>query len=146
MSEALSDDARLIADLKRDEGCRLSAYEDTRGIWTIGYGHAHVQKGTVWTPAQCDTALAEDVAATLAKLDARIPWWRTLNPARQDVLANMAFNMGIDGLLTFRDMLNAIRRLDYACAANAMLASKWAAQVGARARRLAEMMRTGHRP
>jgi lysozyme len=58
------------------------------------------------------------------------------------VLVNMAFNMG-GGLLSFVNTLAAIQRGDYNAAANGMLASRWATQVGARATRLADMMRNG---
>ena len=60
----------------------------------------------------------------------------------------MVFNMGAGspkggGLLSFVNTLSEIRRGEYAIAADMMLASKWAAQVGRRAVRLATMMRTG---
>ena len=58
------------------------------------------------------------------------------------MLINMAFNLG-GKLLTFGHTLTAMQHGDYAAAANAMLASKWAAQVGQRAQRLANAMRTG---
>ncbi|MGU3777520.1 hypothetical protein [Burkholderia metallica] len=67
---------------------------------------------------------------------------RQLDPVRQRVVINMAFNMQ-GGLLTFTNTLAAMKRGDYAAAADGMLASKWAAQVGARATRLATMMRSG---
>jgi lysozyme len=59
------------------------------------------------------------------------------------VLVNMAFNMGINGLLGFKHTLELVRTGNYADAADAMLNSKWAEQVGPRAKRLSEQMRTG---
>jgi lysozyme len=59
------------------------------------------------------------------------------------VLANMAFNAGVDGLLKFRRMLLAVERGHYDQAAREMLQSKWATQVFGRAVRLAEMMAKG---
>ncbi|HTX48482.1 MAG TPA: glycoside hydrolase family protein [Caulobacteraceae bacterium] len=142
---------RLIADLRADEGCRLEAYPDplTGGSpWTIGCGHTglEVRPGLVWTEAQAEEALTSDLAAVCRALDARLPWWRQLDDARQDVLANMAFNLGVGGLLRFGQTLESIRARRWDAAANGMLASAWAGQVGARARRLAEQMRTGARP
>ena len=52
-------DPILISDLKRDEGLRLTAYKDTVGVWTVGYGHAHVAPGTVWTQEQADRGREE---------------------------------------------------------------------------------------
>jgi lysozyme len=137
----------LIADLKRDEGCRLAAYQDTLGIWTLGYGHtAGVRQGDAWSQAEADETLIEDVAGACARLDKAAPWWRGLSPVRQDVIAEMAFNLGVAGLMEFRAMLAAARGGDYAAAAVHMLASRWAQEVGARARRLAAMMAGGARP
>jgi lysozyme len=133
----------LLADLKRDEGCRLRAYVDTLGIWTVGYGHAHVQPGTVWTQAQADAQLKADADRHCAELVAALPWVARLDPVRRDVLANMAFNMGVPGLLAFKNTLASIEAGRFTDAALRMLASKWAGQIGNRAHRLADMMRTG---
>lgn len=137
----------LIADLERDEGLRLSAYQDTVGVWTVGYGHAYVHPGTVWTQAQADAMLRADVAHTEAALDAQLPWWRTLDDIRQDVVCEMAFNMGVTTLCQFHNTLAAIKAGQWAQAAAGMLASHWAKQVHHRADRLAEQMLTGvHQP
>lgn len=136
-------DPQLIAQLKIDEGCRLTAYKDTVGVWTVGYGHAHVAPGTVWTQAQAEAQLVEDVRKHNAELTKRIPWIETLDPVRRRVLQNMAFNLGIDGLLGFKNTLEFVRTGQYAKAADGMLASLWAQQVKGRAVRLAQQMRTG---
>jgi lysozyme len=143
--------ADLLADLRGDEGLRLRAYPDPltgAAPYTIGYGHAgpDVRPDLVWTQAQAEAALRGDVAAVLEQLDRRLAWWRGLDDARQDVLANMAFNLGVAGLMRFASMLALAREARWAEAAEAMLASAWARQVGARALRLAERMRTGARP
>lgn len=139
----------LAEDLKRDEGCKLEAYRDTLNIWTVGVGHAHVEPGTVWTQAQCDEALEQDIAKAVALLDAHLPWWRTLNDARQDVAVMLTFNMGwgdgAHGLSSFKHTLEAIRLGLYSAAAEGLLASKWAGQVKGRALRLATQLRTGER-
>lgn len=140
----------LLDDLMRDEGCRLTAYADPAGggVWTIGYGHTGpaVSSGLCWTQDQADQALAADVAHTEAQMDRRLPWWRTLDDVRQDVLVEMAFNMGLGGLMGFTHTLAAVQSGDWATASAGMLASHWARQVGARATRLAAMMQTGERP
>ena len=136
----------LITDLMADEGCRLEAYQDTLGNWTIGYGHTPANEGEVWTLIEAQGALASDVGRTLGQLDVEIPWWRTLNDARQDALANMAFNLGVGGLLEFRHMLASLQAGDWIHASAQMLLSKWASEVGLRATRLAAMMRSGVRP
>jgi lysozyme len=146
----------LAQDLRGDEGLRLQAYPDPLSgaePWTIGYGHtcAEVREGLVWTPAEAETALISDIAHACELLDEHAPWWRDLSDARQDVLANMAFNMGwlnaagTHGLGTFRATMAAIRAGDWAAAHDGLLASAWAREVGARARRLAEQLLTGLR-
>jgi lysozyme len=55
----------------------------------------------------------------------------------------MVFNLGIRGFSRFKWMINCLTRGDYECAAEEMLNSKWAAQVGKRVYELSEMMRRG---
>ena len=137
---------RLIEDLKRDEGLRLHAYPDPRTgaqPWTCGYGATGPEVGphTVWTLAQAEAALARRVNEIEAELDRTIVWWRRLDDARQDVLVNMAYNLGVQGLLAFEAVLADAKAGRYARAADAMLRSAWAREVGVRARRLADQMR-----
>jgi lysozyme len=139
----------LAEDIKRDEGCKLVAYKDTLDIWTVGVGHAHVAPGTVWTQAQCDAQLDEDIRKAVALLDVHVPWWRQLNDARQDVMVNLCFNMGFGdgtrGLSSFKRTLAFIEAGNFAAAADNLLASKWAGQVKSRSGRLATQLRTGVR-
>ncbi|MGS0982030.1 glycoside hydrolase family protein [Burkholderia glumae] len=142
----------LEAELRRDEGVRYSIYLDTAGIPTVGVGH-NCQVSplpTGWTcpltDAQVNQLLANDIASTLAKLDRNLPWWRGMDEVRQRVVANLAFNLGIGTLLTFKNTLAAMQRGSYSVAAAGMLNSKWATQVGARATRLASAMETGVMP
>ncbi|MCG1054651.1 glycoside hydrolase family protein [Mycetohabitans sp. B5] len=130
----------LLSELSRDEGRRLKPYLDTVGKTTIGVGRNLTDVGIA--ESECDLLLENDVMHSVTWLDRHLPWWRSLDAVRQRVLINMAFNLG-GKLLTFVDTLAAMQRGDYAKAANGMLASKWATQVGARAYRLATMMRTG---
>jgi lysozyme len=58
----------------------------------------------------------------------------------------MAFNLGTNGLLSFANTLKFIKDKDYIRAADNMLKSKWAEQVGKRALTLSEMIRTGKDP
>ena len=145
---ATTTSARGRAALIGREGCRLKAYRDAVGVWTIGVGHAgpEVHAGLVWSAAQIDARLASDIAAVQARLDAELPWWRTLNDARQDVLVQLGFQLGVAGLLKFHTTLDAAEHGRFAQAAGAMAASAWARQTPARARRLAERMRTGEEP
>lgn len=131
----------LREQLILDEGLRLKPYRDSVGKLTIGVGRNLSDVGISMHEAML--LLDNDVDAVEDDLDQRLPWWRGLSEARQLVLANMCFNLGIGRLMGFKNTLAAIKVSDYAAAADGMLASKWAGQVGKRAHRLAKMMREG---
>lgn len=137
----------LMADLERDEGFRSEAYPDPlthAAPWTIGYGHTgrEVHPGLAWDQVGALHVLASDVGLTCRGLDSALPWWRTLSALRQDCLVNQAFNMGVHGLLGFKTYLGLVKAGRYAEASQDELHTLWAKQVGQRAIRLAEQMRT----
>lgn len=134
----------LIAELRYDEGVIDHAYQDSLGYWTIGVGRLiDKRKGGRLSDDEIDYLLTNDIADVETDLDEHLVWWTTLDPVRQRVIANMCFNLGIAGLLGFKNTLKAVRERRWDDAAKGMLASKWAKQVGKRAERLAKMMRTG---
>lgn len=131
----------MITDLRRDEGERLKPYRDTVGKLTIGVGRNLDDVGL--SSEESAYLLANDINKVLRQLDEKLPWWRGLCFNRQRVLINMAFNLGIAGLLGFKNTLAAVQAGQYDKAAEGMLSSKWASQVGKRAVRLADLMRNG---
>lgn len=131
----------LRDELVRDEGVRLKPYKDSVGKTSIGVGRNLDDVGI--SRAEAMQLLENDILRTESDLDALLPWWRGLDPVRQRVLMNMAFNMGIKSLLGFKTTLAAVRAGKYEEAATGMLNSLWAQQVGARAQRLAAMMKGG---
>ena len=130
--------------IRLHEGLRLKPYRDTVGKLTIGYGRNLDDRGI--TQRDAETMLRDDVADTRTALITALPWFAELYGAREAVLIDMAFNLGPAGLLKFGRTLSAVEQGDYETAAVEMLDSKWAGQVGQRATRLAEMMRTGEWP
>lgn len=138
----------LISDLKSDEGCKLHAYPDPLSgaePWTIGYGATGptITKNTVWTQAMADNDLSMRVGKLTRQLQSALPWFTHLSDLRQDVLVNMAYNLGLAGLLAFHDTLSYINHAQWTSASKGMLDSKWAHQLPNRSARLAEQMRTG---
>ncbi len=129
--------------LIKHEGVRLKMYPDSVGKWTIGVGRNLSDVGI--TERECDMLLLDDIERVCEDLDRELPWWRNVDEERQRVLANMCFNVGIAKLLGFKNTLAYVQARQWESAAQAMLASKWAGQVGPRATRLAERMRTGTR-
>ncbi|NQZ10293.1 MAG: lysozyme, partial [Algicola sp.] len=84
-----------------------------------------------------------DISAINRQLTEKLPFIKDITDNRKQVLLNMAFNLGIYGLLKFRRMLNAMDCADYVEAGQQMLDSRWAEQVGDRAVELAHMMIEG---
>lgn len=84
---------KLVQALKKMEGCRLTAYQDTAGVWTIGYGHtAGVKKGDRCTQYQAEQYLRED----LAKFEAAASKVRNVNTqGRFDAVVDFCYNCGI---------------------------------------------------
>jgi len=133
--------ADVEATVARHEGYRKYMYKCPAGKTTIGYG------------TNLDAGLPEDEARMLLsvrlikladELSVRIPWWGGLSEVRQDVLINMAYQMGVEGLMGFKNALAAMGREDWATAEAEMLDSKWARSDSPnRAKELAMIMRTG---
>jgi lysozyme len=144
---------KLTASLQSHEALRLFAYDDAtdasikpgttvKGHPTIGWGRALDVRGV--TLAEANYLLANDIAAVVSEVSTALPWVASLDEVRARVLLEMAFQMGIAGLLEFHDTLRCVQTGQYSVAAAAMLDSEWAReQSPARAEVLTEMMRTG---
>ena len=130
--------------LMRDEGNVPYAYKDSLGYWTIGVGFLiDKEKGGRLPDAVRDFWLEYEINDKAKQLRARLPLFEDLNKARQDALVNMAFNLGVNGLLGFKNTLALLRMGRYKEAAKEMLDSQWANQVGDRAKRLSKQIETG---
>ena len=137
---------QLTAQLRRDEGTRATAYQDHLGFLTIGVGRLIDSRkpGAGLRPDEIDYLLRNDINDRVQALTKALPMlFPKLDEARQGVLVNMAFQLGTAGLLGFKSTLALIAAGKYAEAAEQMLKSKWATQTPARAKRLAEQMKTG---
>ena len=141
----------LREQIIRHEGLSLSAYRCPAGALTIGYGH-NLDARPIWdiqedcriSRAMADSLLRSDLKDTAERLDTALPWWRSLNEPRQAVILNMAYQMGVGGLLKFRRTLAAVQAGDWDNAAQYMLESKWARNDSPkRAIEMAEQMKTG---
>lgn len=133
-------EARELEEIKLDEGLVLSPYKDTVGIWTGGYGHAHIDPETPITLELAGQWLDEDFEEATKAAEKVCAAFSGLDGPRKGVIVNMAFNLGRKRLSQFHQFLAAVDIGDYATAAAEMLDSKWAKQVGKRAQRLAFRM------
>ena len=141
---AVIDRAAMIRQLRLHEGERLKPYRCTAGKLTIGVGRNLEDRGI--TAEESAYLLGNDIDRFATELLRALPWVDQLDEVRQRVLLDMAFNLGMAGLLTFKNTLATIKAGDYQKAAAMMLDSKWAGQVGQRAERLSRMMYTGKDP
>jgi lysozyme len=130
----------LKVDLLRDEGCKLKPYVDTVGKVTVGIGRNLTDNGITLEEAR--HLLENDITAVIVELDRVLPWWRAMPEPKGRALANMAFNLGLPRLLKFSKMLTALECGEYDMAADEAMASKWAAQTGERAERIATIFRS----
>ncbi len=138
---------RMKEQLLRHEGLRLKPYRCTAGKLTTGVGRNIDDCGISQTEAY--VLLENDIPRSgrgqaqnceQQLLDEIPEIYNGLDKVRKSVLLNICFNLGIGGLLSFNNTLAFIAAVDCERAANGMLASKWAKQVGRRAIELSELM------
>jgi lysozyme len=132
---------RVISGLKSDEGFKACGYLDSEGFLTVGYGTLiDEKKGGGITQDEAEMLLRNRLATRLSRLDYLRPGWRSMKGRVPDAIANMAYQIGPDGLHGFNKMWNALADGDFKAAAAEALDSKWAMQTPNRAARIAAMM------
>lgn len=132
---------KLIEQLKRHEGVKLKPYQDTVGKWTIGVGRNLDDIGI--SEQEAEILLHNDIKEAERQLVAMMPWTKDLDEVRFSALLNFVFNVGIGTALRFVNAMGQLKQGNYDMAANEMLKSKWAIQVGQRAIDVSEQIRTG---
>ena len=126
--------------VEMNEGYEPYIYLDSEGIETIGIGF-NLQEG--FTRDESLLILNYRLGKLQDRLRSTFPWYPMLNQVRKTVLLDMAYNLGIPRLCRFIKMLRAISEQNWSKAAEEILDSRYATQVGRRATRNAQMMRTG---
>jgi len=132
---------RLKYQLELHEGRKNKPYKDTVGKITIGIGRNLSDVGV--SNVEIDAMLLNDVIRVEKDLDMYLNWWKDKPDNVKLVLLDMCFNLGISGLLKFKNTLDHIKNSQYNESAEEMLKSKWAAQVGKRAVTLSNMLKNG---
>lgn len=124
---------RLVKDMDETDG----------RPWTVGFGDTHgVTPDSTAPREQAERRLERHIMEFEAELVSALPWVKEASFVTRTVLLNMAFNMGLHGLLKFKNTLRFVRDKDYARAASNMSQSLWYRQTGIRAKELVERMRT----
>lgn len=127
--------------VQRHEGLNLKLYHDSLGFATIGYGRNVQSKGI--SADEALLMLRNDIRTAQQSLIDNLPWVSGLDDLRREVLVEMAFQLGINGLLDFRKTLDFVQSHQYDSAADEMVNSTWHTQTPKRCEELAEIMRTG---
>jgi len=134
------DRQRLFKQLRLHEGVEKFPYRCTAGYLTIGVGRNIEERGLL--DDEIDFILDNDIEVVMSEVSVTFDWFFDLSEVRQRVVADMIFNMGLPRFKQFKKMIAALEEGDWSEAANQMMDSKWAQQVGMRAARLATMMET----
>ena len=138
------------------EGVRLQPYFCSKNKLTIGVGRC-VETNPItaeeekvvgdWrhgiTKCSAIYLLQNDVNRTCKELKTKLKFFKDLDDERQYALIDMAFNLGVSGLLHFSKMLNALKNKEYIEASKECLNSKYAKDVPQRAKRIANVLATG---
>ncbi|MBW2624108.1 MAG: glycoside hydrolase family protein [Deltaproteobacteria bacterium] len=130
--------------IKKHEVYRDKVYINSQGVSVCGWGHALLEDSVISPEVgqiffQLDFSQAKRDLKTIFEIY-ELP---NIGPTRKAVLLHMLFNMGLENVRKFDKMLTSLQEEDFEKAADEMLSSKWADQVGARAVEMIGMMRTG---
>lgn len=142
----------LIAQLKPEEGYRGFVYDDKTGLpikpGTLVEGHPTVGYGLALdvdplTEEEAAMLLGARADRAVAAVRQQLPWLSALSDARQRAIYDMAYNLGVTGLLKFWTFLSFMRQGNFGAAAIDLEATPWYKQVGTRGVRIVGMIRTG---
>lgn len=131
---------RLELEIAEDEGWRAKPYQDSVGVWTVGYGFNLESRpmpesvGRYW--------MREILIECVADLE-EFPFWALANEARRHAFVNMRYNLGGAGFRQFQNMIGAANRGDWMAAAAHARDSRWFRQVGRRGPRVCDAIETG---
>ena len=123
------------------EGYREKAYLDSLGFPTIGCGILITRNKSIMhkdivmrVPRPVAELWVElELKALHKELCKRVNYFSKLPIKKQMVLTDMAFNLGVNGLLKFKRMWAALKHKNYKFAAKEAKDSRWFTQVGRRA-------------
>lgn len=140
----MSKPKNLQEQLARDEGEVPYVYKDHLGYYTIGIGFlVDKRKGGGLYPEEMTFIFNNRIRRIKEELSRKLPWLDQIDEVRRNVIYNMAYQMGVAGVLGFKNTLAMLQRKDYEGTAKGMLNSLWARQTPSRANRLSTQMRTG---
>lgn len=114
---------KLKQSVKKYEGLKLKPYLCPKKKLTIGFGRNLQDRGI--TNLEAETMLDRDLLDIKLELEDSIKFFHKLDDIRQNVLIEMAFNMGVPHLLEFKNTLKFMEKSDFINASIEMLDSQW---------------------
>ena len=124
----------LIEDIKQEEGFSGTVYKCSEGFDTVGYGSR-----MPITKEEAELLLEHRLKAMKAQLTSYL-YDLDIKPEAWDILFNLAYQLGVKGVLNFKNMIKALKDNDYKEASIQGLDSLWAKQTPQRANRLMKRM------
>lgn len=118
---------KLKESVQKYEGFSSKPYVCPRGKLTIGYGLNLYDRGI--SEVEAFMLMSNDLSEINVILEKKLDFYKYLTDARQNVLIEMAYMMGVDKLLTFKNTLEYLKNKDYEKASEEMLNSKWHRQL-----------------
>ena len=118
---------KLKQSIKKHEGLELKPYYCPKGKLTIGYGRNLEDNGI--TIHEAEKMLETDLLNIKLELVDNIKFFHNLDDIRQNVLIEMAYQMGTPKLLNFKNTLKFMEKKDFINASKEMLNSKWHEQM-----------------
>lgn len=127
----------MIESIKLHEGFRGYPYKDTKGLLTVGYGTLFPL-----TKDEASLLLSWRLNKIIGRLDKKLPWLKQQPKEVREVIYEMSYQMGVNGVIGFKDTLAYLKARDYKNASVEMLDSKWAREDSpTRARELSEIVK-----
>lgn len=135
----------LAQELLIEEDFKSQVYPDSRGFQSIGIGRCvdPKVKGSGLTRAEAVWLCHNDCIRVRSEVNEEWPWVQHLPEMRQNVIYQMAFQMGVDGLRRWATFMEYVRTSRYALASQDLLSQKYASECPNRAKRLAKQILTG---
>lgn len=152
------DNESLFDRIIRHEGFCSFPKPDAKGMYEIGYGHditedqAQHSYATGITAAEAYDILEQDIASIKTECGRTMPWLLGLDDCRQSVIYEMVYQLGLQGVLDFHQMIVAVREQDWQRAADNMLwnnvpnntvPTSWHTETPSRCEELAGLMLKG---
>lgn len=130
--------------IEKHEGLRLTAYTDTLGFWTIGWGHRMIKSEySEISFAEAQKLLEKDIEIAEDGLAHLFPYWHLFSDNRQAALLDMVFQLGVGGLGHFKKALAHIHKSEWILASADFMDSLWARQTPSRAQENCLLIKDG---